>query len=156
MTSVVDTNVILVANDQHGDVSPDCVAACAIRLQTIMKTQRIALDADREILREYGKKTTPNSGNRPGDAFLKWALQNMANPRRCDLVTLTPNTERGYDSFPEDDRLAKFDSADRKFVAVSAAHADHPRILQAADSKWIGWESALKDHDISAGVKVFL
>ena len=149
MTSVVDSNVILVANRQHDGVSRDCVAACAIRLQTIMRTQRIALDADREILREYGRKTTPNSGNRPGDAFLKWALQNNANPKKCDLVKLTPHDERGYDSFPEDARLANFDPPDRKFVAVSAAHEDHPPILQAADSKWIGWESALKDHGIS-------
>lgn len=149
MTSIVDTNVILVANDQHGDVSPDCVANCALRLQTIMAKQRIALDVAFEILREYQNKTSPKTSNRPGDAFVKWALQNNANPKKCDLVKLTPHDERGYDSFPADDKLADFDPPDRKFVAVSAAHEDHPPILQAADSKWINWESALKDHGIS-------
>jgi hypothetical protein len=149
MTSVVDTNVILVANGQHGNVGPNCVAACALRLQTIMAKQRIAMDDAFEILREYQNKTSPKTSNRPRDAFVKWALQNNANPKKCDLVKLTPHDERGYDSFPEDARLANFDPPDRKFVAVSAAHEDHPPILQAADSKWIGWESALKEHGIA-------
>ena len=100
MTSVVDTNVILVANGQHGDVSPDCVIACAQRLATIRATQRIALDDAFEILLEYQNKTTPKTSNRPGDAFVKWALQNNANPDKCDLVKLTPHDERVYDSFP--------------------------------------------------------
>ncbi len=149
MTSVVDTNVILVANGQHGDVSPDCVTACARRLEAIMSGQRIALDEGFEILSEYQNKTTPKTSNRPGDAFVKWALRNNANPQWCDLVKLTPHSKRGYESFPEDDRLANFDPPDRKFVAVTAAHKERPPILQAADSKWIDWEVALKDHGIS-------
>jgi hypothetical protein len=149
MTSIIDTNVILVANGQHSDVGPDCVAACAVRLQSIMSGQRIALDDAFEILQEYQHKTSPKTSNRPGDAFVKWALQNRANPKRCDLVVITPNDDRGYDSFPEDARLDNFDPPDRKFVAVAAAHEEHPTILQAADSKWIDWEPALKDHDIS-------
>jgi hypothetical protein len=149
MTSIIDTNVILVANGQHSDVSPDCVTACAIRLQAIMSGQRIALDDAFEILLEYQNKTSPKTANRPGDAFVKWALQNNANPKWCDLVVLTPHDDRVYDSFPEDARLDNFDPPDRKFVAVAAAHDEHPTILQAADSKWIDWEPALKDHGIS-------
>jgi len=149
MTSIIDTNVILVANDQHSDVGPDCVIACALRLQAIMSGQRIALDEDREILREYQNKTSPNTPKRVGDAFVKWALQNNANPKRCDLVVLTPHDDRGYDSFPEDTRLDNFDPPDRKFVAVAAAHEEHPTILQAADSKWLDWEPALQEHGIS-------
>ena len=32
MRAVIDTNVLLVANEQHADVSPDCVATCVRRL----------------------------------------------------------------------------------------------------------------------------
>ena len=149
MTSIIDTNVVLVANGQHADVSPDCVTSCALRLQAIMSGQRIALDDAFEILQEYQNKTKPKTANRPGDAFVKWALQNNANPERCDLVTLTPHDTRRYASFPEDDRLANFDPPDRKFVAVAAAHHQHPPILQAADSKWLDWEAALTDHGVS-------
>ena len=35
MRAVIDTNVLLVANDQHADVSPECVAECVQRLQAI-------------------------------------------------------------------------------------------------------------------------
>ncbi len=105
MTSIIDTNVILVANGQHSDVGPDCVAACAVRLQTIMSGQRIALDEDFEILREYQNKISSKPSNRTGDAFVKWALRNRVNSKWCDLVALTPHNDRGYDSFPVDARL---------------------------------------------------
>ena len=148
MTFIVDTNVILVANGQHDDVGPPCVAACALKLQSIMAGGRIALDQDFEILLEYQNKTTPKKGNRPGDAFVKWALQNNANATKCDRIELHSHPDRGYKSFPDDERLSKFDPPDRKFVAVAAAHKNHPPILQAADSKWLGWAPALSDHGI--------
>lgn len=149
MISIIDTNVVLVANGQHEEVGPDCVASCVLRLQSIMKNQRIALDDAFEILQEYQNKTQPKTANRPGDAFVKWALQNRSNIKRCDLVALVPHDERGYESFPEDDRLANFDPPDRKFVAVAAAHPVQPPILQATDSKWLNWHEALKDHGVS-------
>jgi hypothetical protein len=148
MTFIVDTNVILVANRQHADVGPLCVAACALKLQSIMADGRIALDQAFEILIEYQNKTTPKMGNRPGDAFVKWALQNRANTTRCDSIELHPHPDRGYQSFPDDERLSKFDPPDRMFVAVAAAHENHPPILQAADSKWLGWAPALSDHGL--------
>ena len=153
MTSVavVDTNVILVANGQHQDVSPDCISACTLKLQTLMARERIALDDAFEILLEYQNKTTPKTGNRPGDAFVKWALQNNANATRCDLIPITPDGTRGYEEFPDDKRLDNFDPPDRKFVAVAAAHPNDPPILQAADSKWLDWAPALSDHGIEVG-----
>lgn len=147
---IVDTNVILVANRQHQDISPACVAACAKRLQAVMQTGRLALDDGFRILNEYLHKTTPKTGNRPGDAFVKWALRNNANPQRVTCVKLDNHAERGFESFPEDPDLVAFDHADRKFVAVSCAHPDTPPILQAADSKWLDWAEPLS----RAGVAV--
>ncbi|WP_211325618.1 hypothetical protein [Roseimicrobium gellanilyticum] len=113
-----------------------------------MLKERIALDSDCAILQEYQNKTKPFTGNRAGDAFVKWAIQNQANIERCDVVPLEPNEQRMFESFPDDERLSNFDASDRKFVAVAAAHPDHPKILQAADSKWIDWAPALADHEI--------
>lgn len=148
MTVIIDTNVILVANGQHGDASPDCVVECALRLQSVMSDDRIALDSDFEILTEYQNKTQPKTGNRPGDAFVKWALRNNANAKHCDLVLLRRDSKRLYESFPDDARLANFDRSDRKFVAVAAAHEEHPPISQATDAKWVDWAPALADHGI--------
>ena len=144
----MDTNVVLVANGQHPDISPDCVAACALKLQAIMQSGKLALDDCFRILGEYQNKTTPKNGNRPGDAFVKWALQNHANPHRVDRVDLQVHDEREFVSFPDDPELAEFDPPDRKFVAVAGAHPGNPAILQAADSKWLGWASALMRHGI--------
>lgn len=149
MTTIVDTNVILIANRQHHDVSPQCIETCTLALQAIMDKGRIALDDRFRILIEYQHKTQPNKGRGPGDIFVKWALQNNANPGRCDRVTIVEHGERGFESFPYDPDLKNFDDPDRKFVAVSAAHPNKPTIQQAADSKWLGWASTLKRHSIT-------
>ncbi|NDU88509.1 MAG: hypothetical protein G3I08_01280 [Ferrovum sp.] len=146
--TVVDTNVVLVANGQHHDISPECVKNCALILKDIMKNGRLALDDGFRILREYQHKTQTKQGNRPGDAFVKWALNNRCNTKRVDQVPLLEHDERGFESFPEDADLANFDAPDRKFVAVSGAHPDKPFIAQAADSKWLDWASALQRHGI--------
>jgi hypothetical protein len=148
-TRIVDTNVILIANSQHPDVSESCVLTCTNRLQDIMEAGRIAIDDGYRILGEYQNKTQPRVGKRPGDAFLKWLLRNNANPTRCDQVPLVEHPTRGFESFPDDAGLADFDPPDRKFVAVAAAHDDKPAISQAADSKWLRWEPALRDNGIT-------
>ncbi|MBX3184849.1 MAG: hypothetical protein KIT72_07620 [Polyangiaceae bacterium] len=148
-TAIVDTNVILVANRQHQDVSEACVVSCTRRLQAIMKDGRVAIDDGYRILKEYQNKTTPQIGKRAGDAFVKWLLRNNANEQRCDQVKLEEHSVRGFKSFPDDVRLANFDPPDRKFVAVAVAHGGHPPIAQAADSKWLGWAPALRDHGVS-------
>ncbi len=148
MTAIVDTNVILVANGQHHDVSHECVRVCASRLLSISRVGRVAIDDGYRILSEYQNKTSPNVGKRPGDAFVKWLLRNNANPLRCDQVRLLVEADRGFESFPTDERLCNFDPPDRKFVAVAMAHADTPPILQAADSKWLEWEPTLRAHGI--------
>ena len=146
--AVVDTNVVLVANGQHVGVSPDCVKTCALALQSVMRSGKLALDDGFRILLEYQNKTQPKKGNRPGDAFVKWALNNRANAKWVEQVNLVEHDERGFESFPDDPELANFDTADRKFVAVSGAHPDRPSIAQATDSKWLGWAPALQRHGI--------
>ena len=147
-TTIVDTNVVLIANGQHQDVTPACVTACTLALQKIKDSERIALDDRFLILREYLNKTQPRKGKGPGDVFVQWALQHNANPDRCDRVSLCDHAERGFVSFPDDPELSDFDEPDRKFVAVAAAHTGHPPIQQAADSKWLNWEPALRRHGV--------
>jgi len=79
----------------------------------------------------------------------------MANPGRVSLINLTPTNSENTDfaEFPSDDSLRHaFDPADRKFVAASNAHTDRPPIVQSADCKWLGWESALNSHGIKLEV----
>ncbi len=147
-TVIVDTNVILVANGQHEAVGEECVVSCTTRLQRLMDEGRLAIDDGYLILEEYLQKTRPQAGTRPGDAFVKWLLRNNFNAARCDLVPLRESAQRGFESFPDDERLSHFDRSDRKFVAVAVAHPEHPPIYQATDSKWLGWAPALRDHGV--------
>lgn len=147
--TVVDTNVILVANGQHDDVSEDCVVACAKRLNDIVRDGGVVVDDGYRILKEYRNKTAPYAGKRVGDAFLKWLLRHVENPERCQQVALVEHSRRGFESFPDDERLENFDLSDRVFVAVAAGHPEKPAILQATDSKWLDWAPALEDNGVS-------
>jgi hypothetical protein len=144
-TNVVDTNVIRVANRQHEGVSPDCVRNCVMALERIKTAARIAIDAHYVIVREYQKEPRKRNGRGPGDAFVKWVLQNKNNVARCDQVVLTTSSERGYENFPDHAQLADFDAPDRVFVAVAAAHPDRPPILEAADARWVRWKPVLQE-----------
>ena len=58
MRAVIDTNVLLVANGQHVDVSPDCVIACVQRLLAMEKAGVTVIDDGFRILGEYQHKTS--------------------------------------------------------------------------------------------------
>ncbi len=147
---VIDTNVLLVANSAHPDVTPECEIACIQSLEHVRTHGIAVIDEGFEILREYERKTAPNTGNQVGDGFVKWIYQNAATPSLVERVPIEVHTERGFAEFPDDDELTEFDREDRKFVAVSLAHRKRPPILQATDSKWTEWASQLLVH----GVKV--
>lgn len=145
---VIDTNVIRVANRQHKCVSEECIGICVLRLAAIMNGGHFVLDQGWHILGEYLAKGEPNRGKREGDVFLKWVLQNLSNLERCTRVPITEISLDEYQEFPMHPDLGNFDPPDRKFVAVSNAHPGKPKILQASDSKWINWETALKSFGI--------
>lgn len=154
MTLVVDTNVPLTANrwplERQG-----CPAKCIRALRPIFEGERFAIDDGFLIIKEYQKKLRQDQPG-VGNEFLKWVLTNYANPARCDRipirprVTDEPNPPEDYEQFPSAEDLRYFDPPDRKFVAVAATHSERPPILQAMDSKWLGWYQALR----AAGVRV--
>lgn len=152
MTSVVvDTNVGVVANERHAGASPDCVIACVDALERIIRgNDRLVLDDEWEILREDQHNMASSGQPGPGDAFLKWALNNLANPQRCECVPIDRIAEGQYLPFPDDPSLASFDPSDRKFVAVALASESRPPILNAVDSDWWRAREALA----RAGVEV--
>ena len=151
-TVVVDTNVLIVANGTASQMSDCCRTRCIDRLAQARDGERVVVDEQYFILREYQTNLNPNR-NPPGlgEAFVKYLLQNMANPTRVSLVKLTPTNreQTEFSEFPNDADLRQaFDPSDRKFVAASHAHSDKPPILEAADSKWLGWEAQLLAHGI--------
>lgn len=145
---VIDTNVLLVANGAHEDVSHDCVAACISRLEAVRNEHRIVIDDAYQILGEYGNKLQANGSKGVGDAFLKWLFQNSSNSMKVVQVAITDAGGNFFSEFPEPPLQAAFDPADRKFVAVANAHAPKARIWQAADCKWLNWWQPLALHEV--------
>lgn len=139
MRAVVDTNVVLVTNDAHEDVSPECVLVCIDRLEALMKRGTVVIDDAYRILGEYQHKTTPMKNKRVGDVFVLWLLKNSANRRHVEAVPLQEQAPDQFAQFPDADLHDDIDPPDRKFLAVAAAHPDQPPVWQATDCKWLDW-----------------
>lgn len=150
---VIDTNVLLIADGQAVHMSAACRLECLEKLEQVRAGRCVVLDHGWIILGEYHNRLDPNM--RPpsaGSAFLKWLLQVQAVSKHVSRVAITPRnplTNTKFEEFPADQALEDdFDPDDRKFVAVANAHPEKPPILEAADSKWLGWEAKLALHGI--------
>jgi hypothetical protein len=141
----------MTANGANAGAPPSCVVASAKALQAIMRSGHVFIDDGGRIVDEYRRNLRAKGQPGPGDAFLKWLLDHEWGGQR---VTRVPITEKPHDaedfvelaSPPEG---TTYDRSDRKFLAVAAAHEEHPPILQAFDSKWWGWRKALAEVGIS-------
>lgn len=152
MDRIVDTNVLVVANDSALLRHPsECVTACCDAIEEIEDRGRVVLDSRWEILGEYEANVRSEGQPGVGDAFLKWILTNLSNPRRCLQVPITPlNAPPWYGEFPERPDLAGFDRNDRKFVAVALSYGGRAPILNAVDTDWWIFRSPLEE----LGVKI--
>ena len=147
---VVDTNVLLVAEGRHDDVSEECMLTCIQRLQTVMESATVVIDDSYRVIGEYQNKLDSRRGKGVGTAFLKWLVQNQANVARVARVALTETPGECFAEFPAPALESSFDSSDRKFPAVANAHPAKPSILQAVDSKWLRWWPDLA----AAGIRI--
>ena len=143
---VVDTNVATTANDANPGAPQACVVNSAKALQHVMRHGHVFVDQAGEIVLEYRRNLGAGGQPGPGDAFLKWLLTHEWNSARCTRVAITAKADNAddYEELPTPADGTVYDMSDRKFLAVSAAHAGHPPILQAFDSKWWGWREALE------------
>lgn len=152
---VVDTNVLIAANGAEPEWEP-IAAACADRLASVMNERVLCVDQGGLILEEYGHRLPSRSRSGYGDMFFLWLARQQYNPRHCTQVTLTPRegSRTEFAEFPQlpEELASIIDPSDRKFIAVANAHPDKPPILEATDSKWIGWRDGLA----AAGITVEL
>ena len=144
---VIDTNVAVVANDRSKSYPAGCPLACIERLRVARSRERIVLDLDWEILEDYGRNLKSKGQPGPGDAFYHHVLRQFGNDKFTRLVRLRCDSKGGYEAFPTDGRLSKFDQSDRKFVA--AAIVAGAQVLNAVDSDWRDYEAILKQHGVA-------
>ena len=155
-TVIVDTNVIVIANDTD-DQRSDCRDLCQDQLQQILfQGETVIVDDGWRIFEEYERYVDPNTRKGIGDLFVKRLLQNLGNPNICIMVHITPLAGNGNDfaEFPNDDEaLVGFHKKDRKFIAVALAHqrdvGETPTILLAIDRGWLPFTDALATHGVN-------
>jgi hypothetical protein len=142
---VIDTNVAATANDANDGASSLCVAASAAALGVVMAKGHVFIDDGRRILKEYRANLGASGQPGPGDAFFKWLLTNEWSPSKVTHVTITTRAGDPDDfvELPKPRGGVEYDRSDCKFLAVAAAHPEHPPILQSFDSKWWGWRAEL-------------
>jgi hypothetical protein len=140
---VVDTNVLIAANGTNSEWKP-IASRCANRLKAVMDGNTVCTDSSGLILAEYGNKLPSQSRSGFGDMFYLWLARNRFNTEYCQEIAITAK-DAGFEEFPDlsQEIAAIIDPSDRKFIAVAHAHRGKPPILQATDSKWIGWKNAL-------------
>lgn len=149
---VVDTNVATTSNGINVGAPPDCVAESARALQQVMKSGHVFIDDGGLIVEEYRSNLSARGQPGPGDAFLKWLLTHEWSREKITRVEINAKEDdpEDFEELPEAPRGVFYDRSDRKFLAVAAAHEEHPPILQSFDSKWWGWQGALA----KSGVKI--
>lgn len=149
---VVDTNVAVTANGKQGNATRACVDASARALQRVMADGHLFVDDAGEIVREYRNNLNARGEPGPGDIFLKWVLTHEWGGIKVTRIPLTRSGDcvTTFAALPAPRAGTTYDPSDCKFLALAAAHGEHPPILQATDSKWWGWRDSLND----LGVKV--
>lgn len=147
---MIDTNVMITANDKADHVGLECIDACQKKLVEIQKAGRVVLDSTWFIMNEYMRNVNMSGQPGLGDFFLKWLWDNQGNVTACTLVDVPVEDSDGYEfsNFPDDPDLSKFDRSDRKFVATALASGENPPIVNATDSDWLHYVQALGRHGI--------
>jgi len=148
---VVDTNVATTANGMNATAPVDCVAASGRVLGEVMQRGHVFVDTAGAIVAEYRNNLSARGQPGPGDAFLRWLLTHEWGGVRVTRVPITPVADdpTSFEELPSPPDGTIFDPSDRKFLAVAAAHPDCPAVLQSLDSKWWGWQEALKTVGVS-------
>lgn len=151
---IIDTNVPINAINTRKENQLDvlCAMACLRFIKEVMESDKyfVVLDSGNEIYREYYKNISNTSQRTIATQFLNWIQRNLTLRYGSRVIQHRINKidNNTYEEFPNDLRLLKFDPADRKFVALAAAHPNHPSIFQGSDSLWWGFKDILKEYSI--------
>jgi hypothetical protein len=133
-SNIIDTNILIVANQPNHEVGEDCHVNCRRFLNDIVSNQRrVAIDFEGQIFKEYF--TYANLKGQPGfgDMFLKWLHEHQGFENIVEQVKIEDI------DLPED--LNNFDKSDLKFVQTAVGSRYKPAIIHnATDSDWLFFE----------------
>jgi hypothetical protein len=148
---IMDTNVPAKAatpaqecKKEELEMHRDCMEY--IKQFTENPDSKLVIDQDHEILKEYYNRIPENTG--AGKMFLKWLNAYIWRIDSDDFVKIEKDSSGNYVMFPLESRTEEFDLSDRKFVALSRTHEENPPIIEAADSKWLGFKEVFAEYGV--------
>ena len=148
---IIDTNVLVVANDMSEHVSKSDVGCCSKFLIDVYENKNeniiVYLDSLQQILEEYGNYCNHSGEPGIGDVFFRWLHNNQANPDVCCVqeINITNGEHSNYKEFPTIGCLNNFDLSDRKFVAVACSADKSPTIVNCSDSDWYDYRNCFSE-----------
>jgi hypothetical protein len=147
----VDTNVATTANNANPAAGEKCASASAKALLAIRDSGHVFIDEGGRIVTEYRRNLNAKGQLGPGDLFFRWLLDNQWGGKKVTRVAITPRSvdDTDFVELPDPPPGIRYDRSDRMFLAVAAAHPEHPPILQSFDTKWWGWQGALAQAGVS-------
>lgn len=147
---VMDVNVAIAANYKAPQADSNCILACIDALIKI-RMNIICIDSDDHIFSEYRRYLSMSGQPGVGDEFIFWLHHNRWNDGLCEQVTISEinDVHRRFDEFPDDPSLVGFDLSDQKYVAVAICSAKQPIIINALDSDWLHFNTALIAHGLT-------
>lgn len=146
MVYLIDTNVLIIANDYDHESGLECVENC---IDFLMRAREniIAVDNLDRILGEYRRYVSPSGKPNVGDKFMGWLWQNRSNPDICIQVEIEENTENPnilFNGIPIDGSFDEFDKSDQKFIAVALNIDDVATLVNASDTDWKKHEEQIR------------
>lgn len=153
MKYIIDTNVPKKASNLAPvDVlDQKCSCACLTFIQEIMESNDLViLDGGGEILKEYKNNFFTDGQDTVATIFMRWVLRNLSlrAGSRVELHPITKLADGVYEEYPSAHELVDFDPSDKKFIALSRAHPDHPPVVEGSDSLWWGFRNAIEDEGV--------
>ena len=147
---VIETNILIAANQKTEQASPECVLACVSALEEAKQKRITLIDSGMRIFDEYRRHASFSGQPGLGDGFFKWLWVNQAHPKHCMRVDITPKDDdsEDFNEFPNDPELESFDRSDRKFVAVARASKHKTKVVNASDTDWWHHREALRRHGV--------
>lgn len=137
---VVDTNVLIVANEKSDQADVACELNTARFLRTVLERDVVLVDTMGMAIDEYKRRCNLAGQPGVGDLFFAEVFNNIANEERVVQVYIGDSSDEVRANIP--DSLSSFDPSDIKWIALYL-HGGASAIYNAVDSDYSEWADVL-------------
>jgi hypothetical protein len=131
----IDTNVLVVANEQNDQVSLWCLENSISAVSNAMLNGVVLVDSTDCVVEEYLRAVdTRRRPQNAGGRFLLWLLENRYSDDRVKQIDIPKDHAGHFTDCPPKLNASTFDISDRKFVALAVKGMGC--VLNATDSDW--------------------